>query len=249
MTALATGPSLGAEIKGLPVSRRTMKWRRFRRVRTVDLDGLAVAVDPARMSRDLVHMLWRGAYEDAERVIVRRVLVPGDRVVEGGGGLGVVSMTAARIVGAQNVTVFEASPVAFALMTENLANNALALDARNAALAAEEGEIVFHVHDNVISSSLFERGDTRPTAVPAAAVASVVAEKDPTVLVLDIEGAEVAVLSAAPLSGVRAVIVEIHPHVVGDAAITALYRHMFEAGFVLAHGLSWGKTVTFLKEG
>lgn len=191
--------------------------------------------------------LWRGDYEGAERAIIRRIVKPGDRVLEGGGGLGLVSMALARIVGPENLLVYEASPTTFSLMTENFRANNLNVTFLNKALADSEGTLTFHTHDNVLSSSTIDRGGLRRIEIPADDIAAVVTQFKPTALVLDIEGSEINVIERAPLDHIRVLIAELHPHLVGDQALVRLYRRMFDCGFVLNHDNCWGRVAVFLR--
>lgn len=216
---------------------------------SVEVGGFRLVLDRAGMDRRLVADLHRGDYEAKERTIVSRLLRPGDRVLEGGAGMGVVTMTIARIVGAPNVLAFEASPRTAGYLQRNLAANGLQVTVRRAALAAEDGEMTFFANPNVLSSSLHERSGATAVTVQAHAVGPIVAAFAPNVLVLDIEGAEIEVVEAAPLDGVDLMIVEIHPHVRGSQAYVRLYRRAFDAGFFLSHEASHGAVVTFMKPG
>ncbi len=193
-------------------------------------------------------MLRRGDYEAPERVIVKRIVKPDDRVLEGGGGLGIVSMLLASIVGPDDLIVYEACPTTFSLLNENLVANGFRVETRNKALLDRDGFVTLNVHDNPLSSSTHEREDTQPIQVAGDDIAFVCNAFRPTVLLLDIEGAEVEVVERAPLEDIRAVIVELHPHLIGDRALTKLYRRMFDAGFVLNHDNCWGRVAVFIRE-
>ncbi len=199
------------------------------------------------MPGDLIGMLRRGEYEAPERAIVRRIVKPDDRVLEGGGGLGLVSMVLASIVGPENLLVYEASPSALSLLEENFRANGITATVRNRVLMDRAGAITFHVHDSLLSSSTIERTRTQAVEVEGDDVASVIEEFRPTVIVLDVEGAEIEVVHRAPLDGIRALIIELHPHIVGDASLTPLYRRMFDAGFVLNHDNCWGRVAVFVR--
>jgi hypothetical protein len=53
------------------------------------------------------------------------------------------------------------------------------------------------------------------------------------------------VLPRADLSGVRAMLVEVHPDVVGDVRHAALLAHLLGAGFVVDTALSEGQVMAF----
>ena len=82
---------------------------------------------------------------------------------------------------------------------------------------------------------------------PMRSIAKVVAEFNPSVLVMDTEGMEAELLPACPLTGVRALVVEVHPDVIGTDGIARLGRHLQNCGFALADQLSSGDTQTWTR--
>ncbi len=232
------------DIKSLSASWLSARWRRWFGGNRVDFDGIHLALDP-KMPLGLKRALWRADYEDAERAIIKRSIKPNDRVLEGGGGLGLVSMQIATIVGNENLLVYEASPNSHALISKNAAANGFSFEIRNKALSDSDGSLQFFVHDNVLSSSAIARSGTNEINIPCDDIESVINSFRPNVLVLDIEGAEVATLKRAPLESIDRIIVEIHPHLVGDAALSGLYQHLYQQGFVLNHDNSWQKVLSF----
>lgn len=236
--------SLNQDIKALSASWLSARWRSLSASNRVEFDGIYLALDP-KMPRGLKRALWRADYEDAERAIIKRSIEPTDRVLEGGGGLGLVSMQIASIVGDENLLVYEASPSSHALMSRNVAANGFSFEIRNKALSDRDGNLQFFVHDNVLSSSSIERSGTNEINIPSDDIQTVINTFRPNVLVLDIEGAEVATLKRAPLASIDKIIMEIHPHLVGDAALSGLYQHLYQAGFVMNHDASWQKVLSF----
>lgn len=236
--------SISHDIKSLSASWLSARWRRWFGGNRVEFDGIYLALDP-KMPRGLKRALWRADYEDAERAIIKRSIEPTDRVLEGGGGLGLVSMQIASIVGDENLLVYEASPSSHALMSRNVAANGFSFEIRNKALSDRDGNLQFFVHDNVLSSSSIERSGTNEINIPSDDIQTVINAFRPNVLVLDIEGAEVATLKRAPLASIDKIIMEIHPHLVGDAALSGLYQHLYQAGFVMNHDASWQKVLSF----
>ena len=90
-----------------PDTGRTPAWlyrlRRFARVRHVSIDGLRLIAYRQDIPKHVSQMLVRGDYEMPERRAVSQLLRKGDRVLEIGSCVGVVALTAAKIVGAENV--------------------------------------------------------------------------------------------------------------------------------------------------
>jgi FkbM family methyltransferase len=253
----AAPPGIGGSDRGMATNRirKTMLarrestpfywWRRFRRSQTIRIDGFVVEVDQRQIGRTATKALWRGTYEEAERFLVRRALKPGDRVIEAGAGLGIVTMNIAKIVGAENVIVYEASPLTADLLERNLKRNGFAVEVRRRGLSdTDKGERFVHSR-NVRASSSVAFPEGFALDIPTDDISRVVEEFRPNTLVLDIEGKEIDVLRGPALAKVDKVIVEIHPRQIGDAAYVPFYRTLLDAGFLIRHELSIDNTLLF----
>lgn len=190
------------------------------------LGSVRLHIDAATMPDAIIRAIFRGSYELGERRAVERMVRPGDRVVEFGGGIGAVSLTAARIAGADAVTVFEPQPQACELIRRNSALNQIQLNCENAAVASESGMREFFQSSNIISSSLIDRGASHKYErtvyeVRTVALREIIATA-PDVMIVDIEGAEIELLTSADLDQLQVVIIEMHPNIVGAEAVAAL---------------------------
>ncbi len=120
------------------------------------------------------------------------------------------------------VLAFEANPVTFSLLKQNIANNLLSgVHATHAALAPEPGEILFYASanddepgawgDSAVRQPWHEDEATDVVRVPAVTLSSILTQRV-DLLKLDIEGMETAVLEEAGthLAKVREVILEFH---------------------------------------
>jgi FkbM family methyltransferase len=206
--------------------------RRALNVKTVTIDGVTVSTDAANISKQVRNGLFKETYEEPERILIREALSSADRVLEIGGGIGFVSLLCAKICGAQNVLTYEANPKMVATIQRNYALNNLTPALRSKAVTARDREVTFFISDNIISSSLHERKEGRPQTVAADPLDEVIAEWKPTAIVMDIEGAETSILPASALTGVKKLILELHPHIVGEPAIVDLKTHLQKLGFI-----------------
>lgn len=199
--------------------------------RTVKLDGVRVEARAQTVGVDVRNEIIRGSYEFAERKLLRRIVRPGDNIVEIGAGIGAIGLLAARLVGAENVTSFEANPALEAIIRKNydLNNSHPALVMK--AVTLDGGPVSFYVTSNLLSSSVHERGKHTQVEVASVALRDVIAEYNPTVLILDVEGAEAQLLPPTDLRNVRALLVEMHPNVVGGTAIKDMEKSLLEKGF------------------
>lgn len=227
-------------------------WTRLVPPAEVRVGDVRIRIDPALMPRSLIRAIQRGDYELPERNAVIRMLRPGDRVAEFGGGVGVVSMTAARITGPGTVHVFEPQPVACDLIRRNAALNGLDIACTNAAVARESGTRTFWTTSNIISSNLFGgrrdgKGETATIEVETVAIGEILKTHRPNVLIVDIEGAEVEVLGGCDLGGIEVIVIELHPHIVGAEAIAALEAHFRSQGLASVPALASAETRAFTR--
>jgi FkbM family methyltransferase len=143
-------------------------------------------------------------------------------IIDAGAHVGVATHFFKRLYPNARVLAFEANPITFALLQENIARNGLTrVRAIQAALAPHSGEVPFYTSvndlqpgawgDSAIRHTWHEGEETAVVHVPAVTLSSLLTEPV-DLLKLDIEGLETAVLAeAAPrLSLVREVILEFH---------------------------------------
>jgi FkbM family methyltransferase len=218
----------------------------------VRVGDVFVRIDRRAMPNSLIRAILRGDYELPERNAVARMVRPGDRVAEFGGGVGVVSMTAAKIAGPGNVHVYEPLPAACDLILQNARLNELEIECSNAAVASKSGTRTFWATSNIVSSNFFGgrkdgKGQTTAVEVELVAVDDILSARQPNVIIIDIEGAEVEVLGACNLAGVEVIVIELHPHVVGEEAIAALQTHLREQGFATVPSLEDARTQVFTR--
>jgi len=164
--------------------------------------------------------------------MLKSILRPGHRVLEIGCGIGVVGTLAAKIAGAKNVLSYEANPEQSAVIRANYKLNNLSPELRMKAITKDGKQVAFFKNDNVISSSVFERdGTALKLIVESDRFDTVVAEFQPDVIVMDVEGAEIDLLSNTILDSVEFILVELHRKIVGDTKIDLLLENLKQANF------------------
>lgn len=217
----------------------------------VDVGSVSLALEDPRIPEKTGEAMLRGRYEFKEREIARRMLVPGDRVIELGAGMGVVSLTIARLVGAEAIQSFEANPVIIELARENAAANGLAVTFRHAIASPRVvADVTPHIDFFVLSS--FEASSTRQinpnqkaVKVPTTALEDEIAQHRANVLVFDIEGFETEIVEKTDLSGIEKVVFEIHPKIIGMQTCVALIERLEEQGLILRRDLAFGDVLAF----
>ncbi|MCR9274386.1 MULTISPECIES: FkbM family methyltransferase [Mameliella] len=193
--------------------------------------GVDVPASPF-LTETRVRRMSEGRYEGDEVAGALAVVRPGDRVLELGAGLGVVSAVIARNAAPAAVLSFEANPALVPHIRALHALNGLEdrIELRNQILMCgpDRPETrTFYLRNSFLGSSLVDADNrqTRPVEVPTAALDEVLREFRPDVLIMDIEGGELEFLEHARLHGIRAVVIEFHPGVYGkDGAKTCKDR-------------------------
>ena len=149
-----------------------------------------------------------GVYELDTARLIRRLLKPGDHFVDGGANLGYFTLMAARRVGpAGRVDAFEPVPATRRRLTDHVTRNGLDATVRvhPEALSDTPGEATIHVphaaNRNHGESSLFAPADAdhpaEAVAVQTVRLGHALQGTSPTLVKLDLEGAEAMALRGA----------------------------------------------------
>jgi FkbM family methyltransferase len=204
----------GAEILGRLAATRAA--RPFRALANAVLGGkprtVRVRSGPARglrMELDLAHekAYWLGHYELELQETVRGVVQPGSVVYDVGAHIGFFSLCSAAL-GAR-VFAFEPDPENAARLRRNVELNGLAVEVVEAAAWDADGEVALSGGD-----SMRERATRPGRGVRAVTLSTFAADRPkPTLIKIDVEGAEARVLRGASIVLAEAapvVICEIH---------------------------------------
>jgi FkbM family methyltransferase len=188
------------------------------------MDGIKLLIDE-RMARQNIEKVVRGQHTRHERAILRDELRLDDRLMELGGGIGTVAITASRIIGSENVLSFEANPTIEDLIRKNYALNDVSPTLKINLVGEEYGTQTFYVNERFSRSSMIKpEGESRPVPVPVVPFAEELARFKPTFLVVDIQGSEKDFLRYADLSSIRSLLIEFHPSMIGFNEIAKLRK-------------------------
>lgn len=214
-----------------------------------ELGGIKVAVPKSGYGDVITESIVRGGYEAVERTTVPKMLKPGDRVLEVGGAIGVVSMAAAKVVGAENVMSFEANRELVEHAVRNFEINGLQVNARCGILqnkidwVGPRRRVPFYIHKDFWASSLSDKPGTISTVdVESYCLESEAQAFRANVLICDIEGGEIDLLTHADLSCFDKILMEVH-HWAGREAINRLIRKLVFDGFSIDLELTGNATV------
>jgi FkbM family methyltransferase len=192
--------------------------------------GISVIADPAKMiGRSL---FTTGVYDLAVSEVLARLITPGDTVVDAGANVGYMTLLAGVAAGsAGRVLSWEPHPELFSVLQSNVASlrargGAASVAIRNAALGPETGEaeliLPAHIDANDGVAYIGEANGSVPSiTVAVETVDEVVGDASIAVMKLDVEGAELGVLTGArrALGDGRIRHIVFEDHVGADSAV------------------------------
>jgi FkbM family methyltransferase len=199
------------------------------------LHGLNIPIDRGIVTDRILFSIMRGHYESTETEAVRSLVQKGDRLLELGGGIGVVSAVAAKILGDDAVVCIEANPKLLEYIQRVHTANAVHPKVINAIAVGSDKlrTASFYLRKNFWVSSLSaEPHDyVEKIEVEAISIDRLVAEHRPSVVVVDVEGGENDLILSDWTNGVRLVIMEVHPKVIGVHSVAVLVEYFKTRGF------------------
>jgi Protein-L-isoaspartate(D-aspartate) O-methyltransferase (PCMT) len=135
----------------------------------IQIGGKHLLVEDGRYDAKIVNSMRHGGYEATERSIAPKLFRLGDRVVEIGTAVGLVTMVLADVVGNENVIGYEANPQLVEDARRNFAANNQSIAVKNQILqnqvcwAGIGSRSEFFVHREYWASSLVNKPGTIST--------------------------------------------------------------------------------------
>jgi FkbM family methyltransferase len=216
------------------------------KVTTVTLEG--IKLDVSTLSSVMKNNLLLGRYEVQERTLAQEFLTKNDAVLEIGGAIGFIGLFCQSRLGITRYTTVEANPETMEVLKKNYRINGLEPVVWNMAVAGKDDDVTLNIGNEFWANSLVADAQTgRTVSVPGATLGSLVKLLDytPTVLIMDVEGAEQFVnFRQLPIS-IRKIIVELHPDIIGQTKTYQIVADMLNLGFRVEREI--GGTFLFLR--
>lgn len=177
--------------------------------------------------------LQTGRYERGEAFALLARLGAEDRVVEFGTGVGLLAILAARRVGSERVTTYEPNPRLLPLIGENCRLNQVEPLVVHGAVGVGRGSTLLHLGDDHQSASTHGETaiGTKSFSVPLLDAAEEVRRRQPTFLIVDVEGSEREIVPAIDWSPVEKVLLELHPQRFAPGDENRIRAHLLAEGF------------------
>ena len=216
------------------------------------LNEVEVVVPDAYLTPKIKRQFERGLYEGQEARSVLLSVDYGDRVLELGAGVGYIGALAGMIAGPEHVVSVEANPDLLEIIEANFKRNTCSkIDLRHGAVVGDDhkGKTVTFRQARAFWASSLGEGAGRKIDVPALKFSDLMKEIEPSVVVMDVEGAEADFFEAPWPDHVRVLLMEIHPKVYPDTVVKKIFDCLSASGMVYSADLSKGKALGFLREG
>lgn len=215
----------------------------------VSIFGAAVELDPEIMSEKMIGVLRSGQYERKEARQVIRIVQDGERIVELGAGVGLLSTLAFMQGKAEHIAAYEANPHLIATIKRTHELNGVTAEVHNAVVLPtdEHKSLPFYIRRDFWASSLSPTpwGFAQQVEVPAISFAQMLERHNPTMLIIDIEGGELDLLRRVPLTGVKKVLIELHQNVIGRIGMKRVFDFFSERDFHYDQHHSEGSVILF----
>ncbi|MEL7098987.1 MAG: FkbM family methyltransferase [Pseudomonadota bacterium] len=216
---------------------------------TIKARGVALPLSAAIPGR-IRGALKRGEYDAPLARAALDTGQAGDIVVDLGAGLGFTSALMTRRGKAAEVHAFEPQTELADIIREVHRLNNVTGSVTEATLGKRKGKADLHVGSHLLRASLaFDPGqETCPQSIDVLNAKTTLKSLKASLLICDIGGAEAAVLPDLDLSALRAVIVRLHPKLIGADGVREVFSCAQEAGLAYNPGASNGKIVSFVRD-
>lgn len=198
------------------------------------LHPLKLQVD-ANFSPRMAYYFSIGDYEESDLELIEAFVRKGDRVVECGGGAGITGSLAAKCAN-NSIVVVEPSQVMHDTILSNVELNGQTCRIVGAAVVPDhfrDEQLTLRVCDEYWWTTARNDGEGNPVPVPVIRISELLKQERPTVLLMDIEGAEVGLLPSQLPPELRLIIAELHTPDIGDEATADVINLIVSQGFKL----------------
>jgi FkbM family methyltransferase len=202
--------------------------------------GTLIAYDPEIVSNGVLDAIERGAYERFEARRAKSFVDEGARILELGAGLGFLSALILSCKRVEDYQLVEADPRLPPMMRRTHELNGVVgkveihscvatCDTRTIAA----GEVDFFIDQKFSASSVLGvRNSAHTVKVPAVSLPALIEQHRSTVLIADIEGAETEIFNGTPLGTIEKILIELHPHRIGQRGVGDVFRNLDRLGYV-----------------
>ena len=205
--------------------------------------GVALDIGSDLFLPELRESVIRGWFEAPEAEALRALVQPEDVFLEIGAGSGFISSFVWSLRRASRIIAVEANPSLIPMIKSTHALNGVHAEVVHELIGAEDCNATkLHIHSNFLASSTMMESKTS-VEVCQSSLARRLAEWRPSIICIDVEGAELDLLSPGLPDFVERLVVEVHEPVYGLTGIDRAFRIFAKIGFVYVSGASHGPVI------
>lgn len=217
------------------------------------VEGIRFPLDGRILSKRMRRRLAGTKYEAKEVQASAAAVRPGDVVLELGAGIGFVSSYLRKRTPAGPIICIEANPdlIPYIRQVHHLNGITDTNVLHGVALPSASSEpMQFYCRRDFWASSLDPApAYERAVHVEGIPFSKLISAHHPNLLVMDIEGGELELLSVGAIESVRTIIVEVHPKVYGAPGLEAVETHMARHSFHAAANSGGGNVRVYHRSG
>ena len=202
---------------------------------TYKLNGCDFFIPKNITSRQFRASFFLKDYEMEEISLVKEYVKNSDSVLEVGACMGILSCITSKKINKKNKhVVVEANPKLIDIINLNKKKNCCNFDVYNLALSNSKN-VEFYINRTHVTGSSTRQLSDEKVVVPGISLYDLFYKYGPfTVLIMDIEGSEVDILSSPfDLIGLKTIIIEIHDQIIGEDGVEICRKSLTNSGFSL----------------
>lgn len=222
--------------------------RRITKPKVVKNYGIKINLDK-NISPFIRNYIYSGRYEKKELYILKNVINNNDKILEVGTGLGFLSIYCSKILGSNKVLTYEANRELFNIIRQNFKLNNVNPKLVNAILSDKKSsDYIFINEENFWSSSVIKRNSkAKKIKVPTENINNVITDNIINFLIIDIEGGEKDLIYKINFSKIKKILIEIHPHVIGDNECSKIISYLIKKEFIIDIVMAGDNVLYFYK--
>ena len=223
---------------------------RYRVYQWKNIEGIAIPVY-LNYGYSVLRFIDNGEYEKSEISIIKNTLIKADKVLELGTGIGFVSAFCAKQIGSDAIFTFEGNPSLEPLIQKLYTKNKVSPHANITLLGIENGTKTFYKngHSFLASSSVVTPGENQtPFQVEQKKLDEVIAQLQPSYLIMDIEGGEYDIFRLIDFQSITKIQFELHPAILKSEQIDFIFKKISDEGFIKSGLFNFPNNFYFTKE-
>lgn len=201
----------------------------------ISVRGFQFDFSDAQISDSVKRFIRYETYEQDELDILQVTIDEEDAILELGAGIGFISSFACFINPNISYYAVEANPQLIPQLRLNHKLNNIKIPIVNCVLNHGGSDMIkFYLEENFWSSSTIRRSDdAREVLIKCEDLNEFIIRSGINFLICDIEGGESDIIAKLDFTPISKILIEVHPHVIGEKQVSELIKHILNQSFYL----------------